>query len=209
MDDYKPNSHRFKQEQARLAESQPHTGTKELDIPKINKVKIKKKSELQKATGNFIAEDLKNVGLSIWSDVVVPTFKKVITDIVTEGINRLIYGDSARPTTGSTASKISYGSFYKNQTTTTTTRSSTVSGFMYDDILFPTRGDAEMVLDAMRKTLIKYSIVSVADMYDIAQVPTDNPQLNKYGWISLGTASIVRTLEGEYIIKLPQAQAIE
>ena len=211
MDDFKPNSHRFKEEQAKQNEQKNSATTKQLDTPKINQVKVKKKSEIAKVANNFIAEDIKTVGVTIWTDVIVPTVKKIITDVVTEGIHHLIYGDSARPYNTTTASKVSYGSYYKSNATTTTTtaRPAVNNSFSYDDILFPTRGDAELVLDALRKALMTYNIVSVADFYDIAQVTTDNPQLYKYGWISLNTATIVRTMDGDYIIKLPKAQPIE
>ena len=74
----------------------------------------------------------------------------------------------------------------------------------YDDIVLTTRGDAEAVLDAMNDIINQYGTVSVADLYDLTNVPNDNFAMNRYGWINISGATTVRVRDG-YILKLPKA----
>ena len=85
MDDFKPNSHRFKEEQ------------KTTERKKVEKVvsgvaKTKKKSEIHKFTDIFLAEDFSSVKNYIVSDILLPAAKKLVTDVVKDGIDTLIYG---------------------------------------------------------------------------------------------------------------------
>jgi hypothetical protein len=62
-----------------------------------------------------------------------------------------------------------------------------------------------MVLQAMCDIVSsEYGIVSVGDLYDLANITNDNYTLNKYGWTNLRDAKVVPTRDG-YMIKLPRA----
>ncbi len=84
MEEYKPNSHRSKEERK---ESIP-----EKHVEKVisGTVKPKKKSEMQKFADVFISEDVNNVKSYIVMDVLVPAIKKAISDIVTNGIDMIL-----------------------------------------------------------------------------------------------------------------------
>ena len=71
------------------------------------------------------------------------------------------------------------------------------------DITFETRGDAEAVLEQMDDVIDRYGIVTVADMYDMADLTAPYTS-NKYGWTSINSAEVVRVRDG-YILKLPKA----
>ena len=45
-------------------------------------------------------------------DVLVPAIKKAISDIVTNGIDMILYGEAGKSKKNSTASKVSYQKFY-------------------------------------------------------------------------------------------------
>ena len=77
----------------------------------------------------------------------------------------------------------------------------------YDDILFDSRGDAEAVLDTMNDIIDRYGTVSVADLYDLAQVPNDNFTMNRYGWTNISGAYAHRVRDG-YILKLPRTKPL-
>lgn len=203
MQDYKPNSHRFKEEQRKAA-------AEEKKIEKVasgGTAKVKKKSELRKFANSFISEDVSSVKSHVVSDVIIPAAKKLVYDIVKDGIDMLLYGasggSSGKTTTGS---KVSYSKFYddprdRRSTSTTKTR------FDFDDIVFDSRGVAEAVLAQMQEVIDRYGFVTVADMYDMADL-TQPYTSNKYGWINVNSAEVVRIREG-YIIKLPKAAPID
>lgn len=137
---------------------------------------------------------------------IVPAVKKAISDIVTTGIDMILYGEAGRSKKNGTASKVSYRNYYDQgadrvRAGSAGNRRNTPD---YDDILFDTRGDAEAVLDAMNDIISQYGTVSVSDFYDLARVPNDNFTMNRYGWTNIGGATAVRVRDG-YILKLPRA----
>lgn len=196
MEDYKSNSDKARQEQSK----------KKVEAVISGSAKTRKKSEIQKLTDVFIAEDAHNVKSYILMEVIVPAVKKAVSDIVTTGIDMILYGESNRSKKNSTASKVSYRNFYERDKDRVYAGSATDrrNGFDYDDILFTTRGDAEAVLDAMNDIISQFGTVSVSDFYDLARVPNDNFTMNRYGWTNIGGATAVRVRDG-YILKLPRA----
>lgn len=170
--------------------------------------KVKKKSELQKIASSFITEDINTVKEFAIQDVLIPSLKKAIVDIVTNGINMFMYGETKKSSSSTITSKISYSGFYKDSDSTSyTERRSSIGSFDYDTIRFKTRGDAELVLASMEEVIERFGFVTVGDFYDLAEVSTDNYAVNKYGWKDIQSARIVYTSEG-YIIKLPRATLV-
>lgn len=170
-------------------------------------VKPKKKGEMQKFADVFISEDVGNVKSYILLEVLVPAVKKAISDIVTNGIDMILYGETGRTRNkSSTASKISYQKYYDRPDDRRRDGNAPAArtGFDYDDLIFPTRGDAEAVLDAMNDIIAQYQVVSIADLYDLANVSLDNYAANKYGWTDIRGCKPIRVRDG-YILKLPRA----
>lgn len=193
---YKSNSHKSKEEQI-----------PERKIEKVvsGTVKTKKKSDIQKFADIFI-EDINNVKSYILMEVLIPAIKKAIFDIVTNGIDMILYGETGRTRNKSTiASKVSYQRYYDrmDEQKRDYRISSVRNGFDYDELIFPTRGDAEAVLDAMNEIISQYGIVSVMDLYDLANVSTDNYQLNRYGWTDISGCKAIRVRDG-YVLNLPR-----
>ena len=171
--------------------------------------KTKKKSEVKKLTDVFVAEDISNVKSYVVMDVLIPAVKKAISDIVTNGIDMILYGEAGHSKKHGTASKVSYGGFYKGERDRRDPRESRLrSGLDYDDIIFDSRGDAEAVLSAMDEIIERYKFVTVGDLYDLAQVSTNNYAINKYGWTDIRMAQVVRVRDG-YMIKLPRALPLD
>lgn len=90
MEEYKPNSHKSKEEQKNLVPE------KRVEKVISGTVKSKKKSEMQKFADVFISEDVNNVKSYIVMDVLVPAIKKAISDIVTNGIDMILYGETGK-----------------------------------------------------------------------------------------------------------------
>lgn len=200
----KPNSHRSKEEEAKSLLPE-----KKVSKVIVGTVRQRKKSELSKFTDIFISKDVDSVKSYVLLDVLVPAVKKAISDIVTNGIDMLLYGESRGKSNGS-ASKISYRSYYDSKQSRDRGESSyrrAQTGYGYDDIIFDNRGEAESVLMRMDELIDVYRVVSVGDLYDMAGI-TGNYTDNKYGWTDIHSAEVVRVRDG-YIIKLPKAMPLD
>ena len=195
MENYPSNSHKAREEVAE----------KKVEKVVSGKTSTKKKSGIRKLSDTFLSEDVSNVKSYIFSEVLLPAAKKLVSDIVTNGTNMLLYGEIKNKKGNS--SKVSYSRYYDDRSRDY--RSPVVrNNFDYDEIIFETRGDAEAVLDAMYDILNQYKVVSVAELYDLASITTHNYTCNNYGWIDLRGSSVVRVRDG-YILKLQRALAID
>lgn len=199
----KPNSHKYKEEQKEASEKK---------VEKVVKgtVKTKKKSEVRKFTDVFISEDASNVKNYIIMDVIIPALKKTVSDIVTTGIDMLLYGESGRTRRNSPASSISYRSYYdrKKEDDRRYGGARTNNIQDYDDFVLETRGEAEEVLDRMSELIDSYGQVSIADLYDLVGKSCTNYTYNKYGWVNIRNAEPIRVRDG-YLLKLPKALPID
>lgn len=206
MDDYKPNSHRFKEQQQQDARDTE----RKVEKLRTGTAAVRKKSDINKIADVFISEDIKNVKSYVLMDVLVPTIKKAIVDIVTDGVNMIFFGGTGSHRNRSGGSKISYSNFYEKRDAQRYGNSQPAqsSRFDYGDIEFESRGDADFVLEEMNNVIERYGFVTVADMYDIADITAPYTSA-KYGWTSLATADVSRCMNGKYIIKLPKARPID
>lgn len=198
--DYKPNSNRFKEQQKEAST----TEKKKIEKVTTGKVKVKKKTGLQKMAGAMFAEDAEKVKSYILMDVLLPTIADGITDVLKKSIDA-IFG---RKSSGrdSRSSKVSYRSYYDNPDSRgTSTKARSV--YDYDDIIFDSRGEAEEVLDRMDELVELYGNVSVAEFYDLAGISSEYTS-NKYGWTNIHTAKIVRVSGDGYMIKLPRVMPL-
>lgn len=199
MADYKPNSHKSKEEL-----NNP-TPDKKVEKVITGSAKLKKKNEIQKFADVFISEDVSNVKSYILLDVLIPALKKAIFDIVTNGIDMILYGEGGMAKKNSSASKVSYRSYYdKNDGRRNYNSPRTRGGCDYDDIIVDTRGEAEKILYGLDEIISMYGVATVLDMYDLADITSDNYMHNKYGWTDIRSADIMRVREG-YLIKMPKA----
>jgi hypothetical protein len=197
---YKPNSHKSK---AEAQEREPR-------VKKVvtGKVKTRKKNEITRVKDAFISEDASNVKSYVLMDVIVPTIKNTIVDIVTDSIRMIFLGESGRKSRTSSGSKVSYRSFYDKRDEDRYSRPATTNRnrFDIDDILLESRGDAEMILDQMDAVIDEYGHVTVADLYDMVDMSAPYTAA-RYGWTSIGSAEPVRTRDG-YLLKLPRPKPV-
>jgi hypothetical protein len=206
---YPPNSHKYREEQKNVT-------PEEKRITKVVKGPVKtKKNDVRKFADIFISEDITNVKNYIFMDVLVPAIKKAIYDIVTNGIDMFLYGGTGKNKSGSSGAKVSYRNYYdqKNGSSNNSNRGSenttTRNGFDYEDIVFSNRGDAEMVKQQMKDIAARYGVVTIADMYEMADPNLTPPYTShKYGWMDVSGAEAIRVRDG-YILKLPRPVPID
>lgn len=204
MTEYKANSHKVRDEQ----KTREVVERKKLEP--IAKGKTKKKSEVKKFADVFIAEDVTSVKEYVINDVLIPAAKKAISDIITNGIDMILYGEAKGRDRRGSGSKVSYTKYYDRDRDRDYDRGrsrSRRSVYDYDDIILDTRGEAEEVLNRMDDLIDAYDIVSVADLYDLVGIQ-GNYTDNKYGWTNLRNATVQRVRDG-YLLKLPKALPLD
>lgn len=198
MEDYKPNSHKSREEQ-----QESFHNKKKVEKVISGSAKLRKKSGIHKFAEVFIADDVSDVKSYILEDVLVPAIKDIILDAV-----RALLGVNGGARKSTTASKVSYRSYYdKNNDRRDYNCTRTKNGYDYDDIILSTKGEAEDILSRMDELIATYGLVSVADLYDLVGI-TGNYTDNKYGWMDIRSASAVRVRDG-YLIKLPKVLPLD
>lgn len=206
---YKPNSNKYKKEQ--VEENQVETKKKVEKV--VTTTAVKRKNGIRKFADTFISEDAANVKSYVVSEVLIPALKKAISDIVTDGIDMILYGSSGKSRQNSTkTSYISYRNYSDPRDKKYSYREpsrSTNAGYSYDDIILSTRSEAEEVILAMSELVETYGVASIADLYDLVGV-SGNFTDNKYGWTkaNIRNAEVVRTRDG-YLLKFPRARLID
>lgn len=199
MEEYKGNSNRSKREKEETE--------KRLEKITTGSVKTKKKSGMSKVANALISEDASNVKSYILMDVLIPSLKKAVSDIITNGIEMLLYGETSGKRRDR-ADKVSYGSYYnKDRDRDGRDRYRVRSTYEYDDIVLATRGEAERVIDRLEDSLYEYGTVSVGDLYDLVGV-TGSFTDYKYGWTDLRSARAERVRDG-YLLRLPRALPLD
>ena len=202
--EFTPNSHKFKEEQQKTTvRNTERRATKVV----AGTAKKKKKSELTKLKNSMISEDAASVKSYIFSDVLIPAAKKLLDDIICDGMHMILYGETGRDgRRRSRVDRVSYDRYSRRPEPRRDTcdRRSVVD---YDDVTFESRGDAEKVLQAMDDIMAEYGLVRVADLYDLAGLSCDYLGMD-YGWTNINSAQVVRD-RGEYVIKMPRAIPIK
>ena len=188
IDSLPSNSHKSREKQYHLPE-------KKVEPVVTGKTTLKKKSGIVKLADVFLPEDVSSVKEYIIRDVIIP---KVAWDS--------FWGISGRSSSGkSIARYVSYDKCSQNKRSDPPRR----SGVSFEDIEFNSRGDAEIVYDRMAELCDQYNAVSVADMYELANVSNDNFVLAKIGWTSMEGAEVVRVPGGAFKIKMPMAHPFD
>lgn len=205
MQDYKPNSNRFKESQKEAAATAAPE-KKKVEKVVAGKVTAKPKGELAKFAETFFAEDIRKVKDYIVKDVIVPTIKDTIWTIIARGSERMLYGEAGHAPKNSKLPHVNYNGLFKSSTSQTPSNTaSTNNQYSVDNIILEDRGDAERVLEAMKAYIAEYGAVSISELYEFIGEPIGEYTTTRWGWRSLNTAGIMRTSNGGYKLDLPRA----
>lgn len=166
----------------------------------VAKAKVQKKSRIKEALRTFFAQDLPEIAEHLVVDVAIPAAKNAITDMVTQGIQQLLYGevDRRRPTAGytsySSSSRGSYGgSNHRPRERDRGPRQQKPTSV--DDLVFDTRGEAVDVIEYIAETIEQYGQVSVADLMSSVGIQpryTDE----RWGWTTTDAFELRQIREG-------------
>ena len=198
-------------------ESQEPKREKQVAVVK-GRVTKQKKSLGAKFSETFFGDDTKSVGDYLVHDVLIPATKATVSDMVSGGIEMLLFGERRGHNTRRDGGKsyVSYSSYYgdghRNNDRDNRDRGSNYSRTSrarhdFDDIIFESRGEAEEVLSHLVDLTNDYGVASVADFYDLSGIESQFTD-NKYGWTTLRDACTDRVRNG-YVIRLPQAKPLD
>lgn len=192
------------------------------DTHKVKKVTTgivlkKKKNFLNSFTQTFFGDDAKNVASYVLWDVLIPAAKNTISEMVSTGIEMLLFGEEkgSRTRRDKDRSYVSYSNYYKDRDRGRDRGIRTSDRFdnrsraqhNFDDVIIGTRSEAENVLSLLVEQIDQYDMATVADFYDLVGISTDFSD-NKYGWTNLNRAEVVHTRDG-YIIRLPRPYPLD
>lgn len=169
--------------------------------------KTRQKSGLLKFSEVFVTEDIRTVKNNLLTDVAVPAVKALITDMVTSGIQMILYGGTTNRPNTAPGAKYNYGNHYNSLSQGTPKVRTNYTGYSYDDPIVTNRGDAERILQEMSEIIHEYGQASIADLYDLCGI-TGRPTDMNYGWTEMPGARSIRVPEG-YVIQMPKPVCIK
>lgn len=192
------------------------TPNKKEEPEKIKKVTSAVVVEKQKPLlARIFGEHMSDIGTYILWDVVIPTAKSTISEIITNGIEMILYGES-----GSTPyrrrrgvrrdrdrSYVSYNSMYERDRSRRPSKRAPRNRHQFDDIVIESKAEAEEVLTVLVEAVEMYDSCSVADLYEAVGLPPEFTD-HKWGWYNLSSAYVKRDRFG-YTIVLPKPEPLE
>lgn len=179
---------------------------KEKHVEKVIKGKVvkKKKSTGKRLAETFLEDDSHNVLEYIIYDILIPSAKETLSNVVSNGIEMLLFGESrgSRTYRDRGKSRVSYQNYYDRDERRTPSRNRRRTCHDFDDIILDSRGEAEQVLSSLVDLVDEYGQATVGDFYDLVGM-SSNYTDSKWGWDNLGPAYVERTRSG-YMIHLPK-----
>lgn len=182
---------------------------------------LRKKPLGKRMRETFISgDDARGVGTYVIFEVLIPAAKDAVSDAVSQGVERMLFGEAISQRAGRRGSitsrarersVVNYGSFSKgaqNPREASRQRMSQQARAQHDfeEILIDTRFEADSVLEKMYEMLSKYDAVTVSDLYSLVGITSEFTD-EKYGWRSLSGSRVVR-VSGGYLLDLPRPEPI-
>lgn len=180
---------------------------KHLDKVVTGKVSIKKKSEGRKILEKIFPSAGSDLKTTLMDDVIFPMIKNGLL----EAVGRILWPNGDGPVRSSSfggGTRINYSGFSKPQARQHYIPAGSTVGFDYDRIAFETRGDAEAVLMALDENIDAYGFATVGAFYEAAGVTTNNAQVEKFCWRSIGDAKVAQ-VGGGWIIRMPRPMPLD
>lgn len=170
----------------------------------------------------LFGEEAKSSWMAVAQDVVVPAIKDMITDAISQGVERLVYGEArSRPRRGpilggfQQGPNISYNRYSspvgrasgREQAESRPMSRQARASHNFDEIIIQTRPEAEQVIERLYDLLSRYEVVTVGDLYELVGI-TGKHTDEKYGWTDLRGTDVTRTRDG-YLLNLPIPEVID
>lgn len=160
------------------------------------------------------AESPKAIVGRIGTDILVPRMKAGMEEAFNSFIHGMFWGQGSAPLSNIVRGTVlrgggvNYNAVSSQPSALTQARQSNESRSTgnYEDLICPTQAVAERILTQLFEVFNQYRVVSVADLYEMANI-TPAPSDNAYGWMSLDSARITKERDG-YVLALPRPTLI-
>lgn len=181
------------------------------------KVITRKPSMGKRIAETFSPEDTSSVGNYVLFDILIPALKSTILDMLSQGGERLLFGDNRRmPGKTRPTNYTSYSAYYDrpvgrpgrgiSEEKELSRQARTMHNF--DEVIIPNRGEAEEVIDGLQNLIADYDVATVGDFYDLVGITEHDFTDEKWGWYNLSGVAIQRVRQG-YFINMPKPVVID
>lgn len=202
-------------------QSETKDESKNIEVVVTSEVVRRKRPVGKRFLETFLGGSAREVARYVALDVLLPAAKDMVTDAISQGVERLVYGETRsvgrrtgyRPTTTG-PSHVSYNARYspgsgplparRDETRTISARAKREHDL--EEIVIQTRPEAEMVLRRLTDLAERYPSVSLGDLYGFLGI-TPNWTDEKWGWTDLSEARIMR-VHGGYSLDLPKTEPL-
>jgi hypothetical protein len=179
----------------------------------------KPKSIGRKFKDIFFGGNVKASAKYVTADVILPAFRDLLVDAITNGARRVVYGESMyrnrrpieyRPRVQySNPINPSYRSW--NEPRPRANLPDQRNPYRAErrdanDIILSSKIDAERVVESLIEIVDKYEVASLADLYDLLGWQSSHVD-NKWGWTYLNNVEIRQVRDG-YLIDLPPLESV-
>jgi hypothetical protein len=211
MQDFPPNSHRAKE----AAAEEP----KRVERVTSGEAVRRKRGLGKQFKGVFINGDAKSALNYMAVEVIVPAARDTLIDALQGGIEKLIYGDTKpKRSSGAMSGYASLGHVNYQRMGASAAQPKSAQPRMlsrgsrarhdFDEIVIPSRQEAEEVIDRLFDLLDRYGSASVADLYELTGIQGSHTDV-KWGWFNLRGARAARLRSGGYLLDLPEPQPLD
>lgn len=211
--EFPPNSEVSKQQKIRKEE--------EKDLVRVTSGEpVRRRRSLWKQfKETFIAGDAKSTGRFVVFDVLLPMTRDIVYEVGSEGLQKLIFGESRRYRGVTRPQAGEYGYVAYNRYSSTSAPASRMTGPQramsrtararhdFDEIVLDSRVEAEQVIDELYEVVSRYESASVADLYQLVGLPAAHTD-HKWGWTDLHGSGVSR-VRGGFLLDLPDPEPLD
>lgn len=210
--DYQSNSAKSKQ----TADDTPNRP----QMQQIATAVKRKKGVGEKFKETFAGDSAESVMQYVLFDIIGPRVKDLIFEVISGGSERALFGSTSSRSSRSRSRRsqlvdktdyrgLSEGSGRRRDRDRDRDRRErderSRRTHEFDDIVIPTRGEADTILETLIELVDQYESATVADFYGLVGISTEHTDL-KFGWTDLEDASVVPARGGGYILDLPRVE---
>lgn len=222
MDDFPSNSKltREPKESTKEVIEKDTSGRPRIEKITTGEVKTRKRGLGRRIAETFTGDDLQTVGSYVLFDVVIPNAKSLLSDIVSEGVERLLFGESRRrPSsfrqTGRASGYTNYSARYTREPERRSDDRPSYGSISrrarathdFSEVIVETRVEAEEVIDTLGALIEQYGVATVSDLYELVGISGEYTD-RKYGWTSPRDMAVHRDRHG-YALILPTPVVVD
>lgn len=180
----------------------------------------RKKPLTKRFLETFVGGDAKGTLFYVMGEILVPAAKDMVAEAVTQGFERMIFGESrsggrrssmgssySRPHTNYNRMGPGRGMSREREDPRELSRRARAT-HEFDEIILDTRAEAELVIDRLGELIEQYDVATVAALYELVGITSQHTD-GKWGWDSMRDARVERLRGGGYLLDLPKTMPVD